>query len=100
MEELFEVVIASVEGKLDHQWYLDLCVLKHVNSDESTLTNVTQLCCISNVILYDIVGKGDIHVKMPLGEIKNIANVLYILELKTNLLNMGKNNKSKLHCGV
>jgi hypothetical protein len=27
---------------------------------------------------------------MPLGEIKNIANVLYILELKKNLLNMSK----------
>jgi hypothetical protein len=27
---------------------------------------------------------------MPLGEIKNIANVWYILELKKDLLNMGK----------
>lgn len=27
---------------------------------------------------------------MPLGEIKNITNVLYILELKKDLLNMGK----------
>ncbi len=39
---------------------------------------------------HDIVGKGNIHVKMPLGKIKNIANVLYILELKKNLLNMSK----------
>lgn len=51
MEELFEEVTAGVEGKLDHQWYLDLLVLEHVTSDISTLTNVTQLCCISNVII-------------------------------------------------
>ncbi len=100
VEELFEVVvIASVEGKLNHQWYLNLCVLDHVTSDESTLTNVTQLCCIFNVIIW-YCWKGRHSCQDAIRWNKKHCQCFVHAWAEEEFVEHGQNNKSKLHCGV
>ena len=78
----------------DHMWYLDTGVSNHMTSKRAFFHRIDENLKgrvkfgDGSTIPYE--GKGNISVTLKTGEVLIIPNVLYLPDLKTNILSLGK----------
>ena len=78
----------------DCMWYLDTGASSHMTGKNAFFHNIDENMKGSvkfgdvSIITYE--GKGNISVTLKNGEILIIQNVLYLPDLKTNILSLGK----------
>jgi hypothetical protein len=84
------VVSMVVEGGNDNTSYLDTKVTQHMSHDkESFLTcnkwEKRQLMFLRDNTTDQIIGQGDVSIKLNNGRIKEMGNVLHVLSFWNNL---------------
>lgn len=78
----------------ENTWYLDTGCSNHMSGDKTIFSELDE--SFHNTVKFGdnstiaVMGKGEVTLKMNEGSIHTISNVLYVPDLKTNLLSVGQ----------
>lgn len=92
-DQLFEAAISSLNAH-DHdpRWYLNSGAIQHVSRGRynfNSLGGFSGNVKTTEGHSHQIAGCGIVHLKFPLGEIKEVSDILYVHGLQKNLLSIG-----------
>lgn len=80
-----------VEGGNDNTSYLDTRVTQHMSCDKKSFVTYNKwekgkLMFLGDNTTHQIIGQGDVSMKLNNGQIKEMGNVLHVPSLRKNLL--------------
>ncbi|OMO99220.1 hypothetical protein CCACVL1_03887 [Corchorus capsularis] len=88
------MVCHTKEESAKNMWYLDTGCSNHMSGDkkafaelDETFTDTVKFGDDSTV---EVKGKGNVRIQTNSGQVQSILNVLYVPDLKTNLLSIGQ----------
>ena len=96
-EKEVETLLMAVEDAKDSEteiWYVDTSCSNHVSGNKSSFSYLNEdfhsTVSFGDCSTVKVMGKGDIKIKTRNGFVETISNVLYVLDLKSNLLSAGQ----------
>nr|KYP57044.1 Retrovirus-related Pol polyprotein from transposon TNT 1-94 [Cajanus cajan] len=96
-EKEVETLLMAVEDAKDNEaeiWYVDTGCSNHMSGSKSSFSylneNFHSTVSFGDCSTVKVMGKGDIKIKTKNGFIETISNVLYVPDLKSNLLSAGQ----------
>ncbi len=84
------VVSMVVEGENDNTSYLDTKVTQHMSHDKESFVTCNKwekrhLMFLRDNTTHQIIGQGDVSIKLNNGRIKEMGNVLHVFSFRNNL---------------
>ncbi|PHU14265.1 hypothetical protein BC332_15470 [Capsicum chinense] len=88
-----------------HEWWMDSGATHHVCTNKElfssfALAQVEEMIYMANYATAKVEGTGKIYLKMTFGKVLTLNNVLYVLELRRNLISISLLDKNGFKCVI